>query len=320
MKKNELLIVVSFLIIPLIICYILELSFLTTIIFSLLLGAVGLTLVNQSDLAKKLVATATTIGVFVGIGYTVSWFYNLLYIFVMMYIYATTKNIGEALVKILGSVLFLYLVKSWFDSNKEGMIVSGLTKVSDSLTARNCQDVCERSSNCRYSVVPLGTSLSNKKLTCWNGTGISQRVINTPFKYYDIWFNKKYKGPIVLSKTHSGALSSTGSQAKNIKWGSHILRNPIKPKSLTVSFVGRDQGWGNPTYGVYVTGYRNGKKVFGKVVKLPRTPHGVPVNVSTNWSLNTGSIDKVESEIYSRGSGHSFFAYNLKYELIGIQE
>lgn len=319
MKKKELVIVVAFLIVPLILCYILQLSFLTTIIVSLLLGAVGLTLAKQSDLAKKLIATATTIGVFIGIGYTVSWFFNLFYIFAMMYIYSTTENIEEALVKIIGSVLFLYLVKLWFDSTKEGMIVSGLDKVSDSMTAKQCQDNCASFSDCRYSVVPLGSSLSGSRRWCYIGRGLSQNIISTG-RHNDVWFNKNYKAPVVLRRTYNDFLSSTGSRAKNIRWGYHYLRQPIRVKKIRISFNGRDQGWGNPTYGVYVKGYRNGSQVFSKVVKIPRTPFGLILPVSSEWSLNTNPVDRIDGTVYSRGQGHSFLVHKLNYEIAGTPE
>ena len=322
MKKKELVIVVAFLIVPLILCYILQLSFLTTIIVSLLLGAVGLTLAKQSDLAKKLIATATTIGVFIGIGYTVSWFFNLFYIFAMMYIYSTTENIEEALVKIIGSVLFLYLVKLWFDSTKEGMIVSGLVKISDDMTALQCQDNCASFSDCRYSVVPKGSSLSGERRWCKIGRGLSQNIIyNYPGENHDdVWFNKNYKAPVVLRRTYNDFLSSTGSRAKNIRWGYHYLRQPIRVKKIRISFNGRDQGWGNPTYGVYVKGYRNGSQVFSKVVKIPRTGFGIIVPVSSEWSLNTNPVDRIDGTVYSRGQGHSFLVHKLNYEIAGTPE
>lgn len=319
MKKKELVIIVAFLIIPLIICYIFQLSFLTTIIVSLLLGSAGLTLSKQSDSAKKLIATATTIGVFIGIGYTVSWFFNLFYIFAMMYIYSTTENIEEALVKIIGSVLFLYLVKLWFDSTKEGMLVSGLVKISDNLTAKQCQDNCASFSDCRYSVVPLGTSLSGAKHSCEIGRGLSQNIISTG-RHNDVWFNKNYKAPVVLRRTYNDFLSSTGSRAKNIRWGYHYLRQPIRVKKIRISFNGRDQGWGNPTYGVYVKGYRNGSQVFSKVVKIPRTGFGIIVPVSSEWSLNTNPVDRIDGTVYSRGQGHSFLVHKLNYEIVGTPE
>ena len=319
MKKKELVIVAAFLIIPLIICYIFQLSFLTTIIVSLLLGAVGLTLSKQSNLAKKLIATATTIGVFIGIGYTASWLFNLLYVFVIMYIYSTTKNIEEALIKIIGSISFLYLVKLWFNSTKEGMIVTGLEKISDSMTARSCQDNCESVSDCRYSVVPLGTSLSGKNYWCKIGRGLSQNIINTG-RHNDIWFNKNYKAPVVISRTYNNWLSSTGRRPKHIRWGYHYLRRPIRVKKIKISFTGRDQGWGNPTYGVYVKGYRNGRNVFSKVVKIPRTSYGALVPVSGEWSLNTNPVDRIDGTVYSRGQGHSFLVSKLRYEIAGSPE
>ena len=34
--------------------------------------------------------------------------------------------------------------------------------------------------------------------------------------------------PVVLRKTYNDWLTSTGSRAKNIKWGYHYLRQPIR--------------------------------------------------------------------------------------------
>jgi len=248
-------------------------NFIILILIILVASGLALMLGNKMAMGKKILASASTIGLFYALGTTVYWFLNFLIGGVIMYFYATSKDIEDALLKIIVLTTTVGLLGWWRHSQKEGFFVTPLRVVSNSLTAKQCQDACEGSLGCKYAQVPLASSATGGRYKCWNSYGFNQRQWGGEKQGGDTWRNKKWRPPITSSGSYSGAIQTTGSRPdyRLVKYN-NLGTSGMIPQEVYLHVDMRDQGWGNPTWGVYVEGYdKNGKSVFSKVLKAPRT-------------------------------------------------
>jgi len=263
------------------------LNFILTIIAVLITSGLALMISDNQKVGKNLLAAGSTIGAFYAIGTTVYWFLNFIIGIVIMYFYINSKDIEETLLKTIVLTTTIGLLGWWRHSHKEGFYVSPVRYISPSLTAKQCQDACEGTLGCKYAQVPLGTSKTGGRFKCWNSYGFSQRTWGGEKQGGDTWRNKKWRAPETLPKSGSyyyGPIQTTGSRSdyRLIRY-EQIGGNGIKPQEVFLHVDMRDQGWGNPTWGVYVEGYdKNGGKVFSKVLKAPRTSRNVSYPIYTN--------------------------------------
>ena len=178
-----------------------------------------------------------------------------------------------------------------FNGDKEGFYVNRMKLISTNLTAKQCQDACEADRECKFSIMPLHSSenFPPKNEKCWNSYGLTQTKFGTENSGYDVWLNKKYKEPIVVNRTFAwpsynvgrgGYYSGTVVQTTGSSWDSRLIRyeqfSPMYPKRLNFSAVMKDQGWGNPTWGIYIKlEGMNGETVYQTVLKAPRSVRSV---------------------------------------------
>lgn len=273
MEKKELIIIIICLIIPLIVFSFFGLNFIVTILLSLIVGSGGLFLANQSKNAAKVFAAASTLGVFYALGYTVYWFLNFIILAVIMYFYTSSSNIEDALLKIIVLTTTIGLLGYWrYTKSKEGfLITSALKKMGDALTAKNCQDLCEANIGCRYAQVPVGTSKTGGNYECKIGYSFNQGPpTGNKNQGGDTWINKKWKPPIIVSGGGSN-IQTSPNRNQTVSIGKKYTN--MIPKEITISASLRDQGWGNPTWGIYLVGNEagTGKVVFLEKLQAPRT-------------------------------------------------
>lgn len=316
MKLKELIIISVCLVIPLIFSIFLKMNFFITVFASLSMSAIGLYLLKKNKFAGKLLAAASTLGIFMAVGNTVYWILNSIIMVAMMYFYVTTDNIEDTLFKIIVLLSTVTIVGLWNKKNtKEGF----LEIASNSLTQRGCQDYCENKKNCKYSVGPKDNSLGICKIS----QGINQA---TPARgNTQIWRNKNYV-------SHTGASTSnkqfaSPSSRKYYK-GTMITKNYSQhfvPKSVYFKVYAGDQGWGNRTNGIYIQGKMNDKTVFSKNVYAPRTSRPRWWNrqykvVEAEWDdVNPDNlkINKIIVFARSGGWGHTIHAKNATFTVIG---
>ena len=272
MEKKELIIIIICLIIPLIVFSFFGLNFIVTILLSLIVGSGGLLLANQSKNAAKVFAAASTLGVFYALGYTVYWFLNFIILAVIMYFYTSSSNIEDALLKIIVLTTTIGLLGYWrYTKPKEGFYVSPLKNMGGALTAKNCQDLCEANVGCRYAQVPVGTSKTGGSYKCEIGYGFNQSTPSGNVNQGgDTWLKKGWKPPITVSGSGSN-IQTSGSRNQTVSIGKKYTN--MIPKEITISAALRDQGWGNPTWGIYLVGNEvgSGKVVFLEKLQAPRT-------------------------------------------------
>jgi len=263
------------------------LNFILTIIAVLITAGLALVISDNQKIGKNLLAAGSTIGVFYALGTTIYWFLNFIVAIVIMYFYVNSKDIDETLLKTLVLTTTIGLLGWWRHSHKEGFYVSPVRYISPSLTAKQCQDACEGTLGCKFAQVPLATSKTGGQHKCWNSYGFSQRTWGGEKQGGDTWRNKKWRPPMILPKSgnsYYGPIQTSGSRSdyRLIRY-EQIGGNGIKPQEVFLHVDMRDQGWGNPTWGVYVEGYdKNGGKVFSKVLKAPRTSRNVSYPIYTN--------------------------------------
>ena len=263
------------------------LNFILTIIAVLITAGLALMISDKQKTGKKLLAAGSTIGVFYALGTTVYWFLNFIIAVVIMYFYVNSKDIDETLLKTLVLTTTIGLLGWWRQSHKEGFYVSPVRYVSPSLTAKQCQDACEGTLGCKYAQVPLATSKTGGRYKCWNSYGFNQRTWGSEKQGGDTWRNKKWRPPVTLPVSgnyYQGPIQTTGSRPdyRLIRY-EMIGGNGIIPEEVFLHVDMRDQGWGNPTWGVYVEGYdKNNRSVFSRVLKAPRTSRNVSYPIYTN--------------------------------------
>lgn len=154
-----------------------------------------------------LIAMTITIGLFILLGYTPYVFSAYLATMVIMYFYATTEKIDDTLFKTMTFISFTIILGWWYVKNKkyqEGYYVTPLKRISTRMTTRQCQDYCGGTKHCKYSYVPLGTSTSGIKTSCWNSYGRYQRKWGPRNRGGDVWRNKKYIPPPPITKFNPG--------------------------------------------------------------------------------------------------------------------
>lgn len=150
------------------------------------------------NIVVMLLTVCVTIGMFILLGYTPYVFSAYLAMVIIMYFYATTEKIDDTLFKIMVFISFTIIAGWWYvkaNQYNEGFYVTPLRKISGRMTARQCQDYCERSRYCKYSQVPLGSSTSGRKVSCWNSYGRNQRIWGKKNRGGDTWRNKNYHEP-----------------------------------------------------------------------------------------------------------------------------
>ena len=240
----------------------------------LIASGLALMLADKMMMGKKLLATASTIGLFYILGTTVYWFLNILIGIVIMYFYINSKDIEETLLKIIVLTTTIGLLGWWRYKQKEGFYVTPLRYISSALTAKQCQDNCQGTLGCKYSQVPLATSKVGGRNKCWNSYGFNQRIWGGEKQGGDTWLNKLYKEPITMPTSggsYNGPIQTTGSRP-DYRLIRYEMTPPMIPEEVYLHVDMRDQGYGNPTWGVYVEGYdKNGKATFSRRLKAPRT-------------------------------------------------
>tara|TARA_X000000368_G_scaffold417701_1_gene414850 strand:- start:5652 stop:6593 length:942 start_codon:yes stop_codon:yes gene_type:complete len=313
MKLKELIIISVCLVIPLIFSVFLKMNFFITVFASLSISAVGLYLLKKNKFAGKLLAAASTLGIFMAIGNTVYWILNSIIMITMMYFYVTTDNIEDTLFKIIVLLATVTIVGLWNQKNtKEGF----LDHVSDSLTKRGCQDYCANTKNCKYAIVPSDNSRGKCEIT----QGMGQY---TPLKQTgnrEIWRNEKF----VKIEGKSSGTYKTPNSGKS--WKGIMINFPFRPDMIPerVYLEGDlgDQNWGNSTRGLYIRGYKGNSQVFNKSIVAPRTS-GYKKKTGEWWGKdlnpNNSRIDRIEVFAYSRGSGHAIRAKNASFTVIGTK-
>ena len=175
----------------------LGLQFYITIAISLVIGLASSVVPNKS--LKNLMVIASTLGVLIAIGSTVYWFLNLLVLGVIMYFYLSSETIDDTLLKTIILMSTISLLGWWRYEQKEGFYVSPLKIVSESITAKNCQDICQSAIGCKYTQVPSGSSLSGRQTKCDHSYGFDQKHWGTPGQGGDIWINRTWQPPVILS-------------------------------------------------------------------------------------------------------------------------
>ena len=89
------------------------------ILILIILVASGLALMLGNKMAIKTLASASTVGLFYALGTTVYWFLNFIIGGVIMYFYATSKDIEDALLKIIVLTTTVGLLGWWRYSQKK---------------------------------------------------------------------------------------------------------------------------------------------------------------------------------------------------------
>jgi len=253
-----------------------NLQFYITIAFSLVIGLASSVVPNEN--VKKMMSVIATVGIIYAVGTTVYWFLNILVLAVIMYFYISSESIDDTLLKITILISTISLLGWWRYEHKEGFYVSPLTKISDSVTAKKCQDTCQSAIGCKYAQVPLATSMTGKPNKCENSTGFAQTQWGGAKQGGDTWLNIKYTPPITLTgSSRSGwynkTVSTTGSRPQTITVSS-VGANMI-PKEITIKAALRDQGWGNDTWGIYLEGWGPSGRVFKVALQAPRSSRTV---------------------------------------------
>ena len=251
---------------------------LTLVVVSIISGLVFIISDNQKT-GKKILATVSTIGLFYALGTTVFWFLNFIIAGVIMYFYTNSKDIEETLLKIIVLTSTIGILGWWRQYHKEGFFVSPLRYIGPAFTAKQCQDACQGTLGCKYAQVPLATSNSGMKNKCWNSYGLSQNKWGSQSQGGETWLNKLWKPPITLpisGGSYSGVIQTSSSPYRKLIRSEYVGGQGMIPEEVYLHADMRDQGWGNPTYGVYVEGYdKSGKLVFSKSLKAPRTSREV---------------------------------------------
>jgi hypothetical protein len=267
----------------------LGLQFYITIAISLVIGLASSVVPNKS--LKNLMVIASTLGVLIAIGSTVYWFLNLLVLGVIMYFYLSSETIDDTLLKTIILMSTISLLGWWRYEQKEGFYVSPLKIVSESITAKNCQDMCQSAIGCKYAQVPSGSSLSGRQTKCEHSYGFDQKHWGNVGQSGDTWINRTWQPPVILSGSskqgwYNKVVSTTGSGAQTISISKSAAN--MVPKQITINAKLRDQGWGNPTWGIYLEGWGPNGRVFKEVLKAPRSSKTVSFPVyrtscRTSW-------------------------------------
>ena len=243
------------------------------------------------DIGKGILAVTITVLVFYSIGLLPNSFWNILAVLGVMSIYIKNYNDVEGF--LIYSFFFLSILgllgifDATFDFNKEGFYVNNMKYISGSLTAKQCQDACEGDSECKYAVMPLNSSERFPPVNdkCWNSYGLTQYRMGDKNSGYDVWYNKLYRDPLIIDRTFAwpsynvgrgGYFSGTVVQTTPSRWDSRLIRYeqfaPMYAKRLSFSAVMKDQGWGNPTWGIYIRlEGMNGETIYQGVLKAPRS-------------------------------------------------
>lgn len=250
---------------------------------------------NIADIGKGILAVTITVLVFYSIGLIPGYSWNILALFGIMGIYI--KNYQDIEGFLIYSFFFLSILgllgifDSAMNDNKEGFYVNRMKLINSNITAKQCQDACEANRDCKFAIVPLNTSeaFPAEQHKCWLSYGVQQYKIGNANSGYDVWKNKKYKDPITIARTfawpstfrgrgssRSGAMVRTTSG----RWDNITIRyeqfSPMYPLNLNFSAVMKDQGWGNPTWGIYIRlEGMNGETVYQTVLKAPRSVRNV---------------------------------------------
>jgi len=240
-------------------------------LMALIAGGLALVLSNRMATGKKILASVSTIGLFYALG-TAHWFLNFVMAATIMYFYISTGKIEDVLLKIIVFVTIMCVL--WWRYSKEGFYIRPLKHVSNSLTAKQCQDECERSAGCKYAQVPLSTSRSGISTNCKNSYGFNQTISGNKNQGGDTWTNKLWKEPVTVSDSYSGRISTNGNRPSRVNIGSIKYVNMV-PTSISLSVNMKDQGTGNETWGVYIEGHGPSGKVFEQKLKAPRSSRTV---------------------------------------------
>ena len=253
-----------------------NLQFYITIAISLVIGLASSIVPNEN--IKKMMAVIATLGVIYAVGTTVYWFLNILVLAVIMYFYLSSETIDDTLLKTIILISTISLLGWWRYEHKEGFYVSPLKLISKSLTAKNCQDICQGATGCKYAQVPSGTSLSGKQNKCWNAYGFNQKHWGNVGQSGDTWINRQWQPPVTVSGSskvgwYNKTIATSGSRAQTVKVSSAAAN--MVPKQITINAKLRDQGWGNPTWGIYLEGWGPSGRVFKEVLQAPRSSRTV---------------------------------------------
>ena len=262
---------------------------------------------NIKNITATILAVLATVGVLIIMGYIPYKFVGYLLLSMIMYLYVSLSEIEDVLVRSLGLLAIVGVIVGWWtglfnvigelfnrilgqEGMQEGMFVSPVTKISDALTAKQCQDTCEQSKTCKFSQVPLDTTKTGGKYPCWNSYGVYQRAWGSRRQGGDTWQNKLYREPITVGETRGynrwtpNVAYKTTSGRPHTLWISDVRTNMI-PNQVCLTVSLRDQGWGNPTWGIYVVGYDPwGREKFREVMQAPRTARQVRYPIYTSYT------------------------------------
>jgi hypothetical protein len=279
------------------------LKFILTLIALSILSGLVLIISGNPEMGKRLLAIASTLGLFYALSTTVFWFLNFIVTGVIMYFYINSKDIEETLLKIIVLTTTIGILGWWRQTQKEGFLVSPLRYVSSAFTAKQCQDACQGTLGCKYAQVPLSTSKSGMKNKCWNSYGFNQRKWGSQTQGGETWLNKLWNSPITLPKSgssYSGTIQTPSSPYYKVIREEYVGGNGMVPEEVYLQADMRDQGWGNQTWGVYVEGYdKNGKLVFSRNFKAPRTSRTIRYP-SYKMSYYRGPVQCVPNQAVQR--------------------
>lgn len=147
------------------------------------------------QLAYKFLALLITIGVFTATGFLPYPVVGYTLILIFIFIYVTTDSTEDMLFRILFLLTAYFTATYVFTYSKEGFYITPSKLMSHSMTAKQCQDICESNKHCKFSNVPVGSSNSGRKLPCYNSYGQNQKAYGSQNQGGDTWQNKKYVPP-----------------------------------------------------------------------------------------------------------------------------
>jgi len=257
------------------------------------------------NITATILAVLATVGVLIIMGYVPYKFIGYMLLGMILYFYVTLSQIDDVLIRSLGLMAIVGLIVGWwtglFDVLKtlfdpsvvnEGFFVAPVKKISDALTAKECQDSCESAQICKYSQVPLGTTQSGAKNACWNSYGIYQNAWGSRNQGGDTWQNKLYKEPITASETRgydrwTPIVAYKTNPGKKDRLSISDMNVKMIPGQLNMTVSLRDQGWGNRTWGIYIVGLNDkGQEVFKEVMQAPRTGYKLRYPVYQDYYYN----------------------------------
>jgi len=173
-------------------------------------------------------------------------------------------KINESYLILLILVTITLAYGLYFNNFKESynvMASGGLKRLGDRLNAKQCQDLCEKSKNCKYAVRDKGVKPWVRG-NCWISRDFYQHSMGQKDRGKQVWENTKYIqpekpryvrtiGPHIY--TRSTAAKKCKSAGLELCHSNEIINHKNRNENICVSawtkdrrgwWVGRWRGWG----------------------------------------------------------------------------